>query len=80
VHGFSSRVGILGPDGVELRYEKCLNRYNFKADIASFLTVGIAEMGANALFFSESLIFMQGPADIKFSNILKIKFPIFSPG
>jgi len=33
-----------------------------------FLTVGIVEMGANALFFSESLIFMQGPADIKFSN------------
>jgi len=34
-----------------------------------FLTVGIVEMGENALFFSESLIFMQGPADIKFSNI-----------
>jgi len=36
-----------------------------------FLTLGIVEMGANALFFSESLILMQGPADIKFSYNLK---------
>jgi len=46
-----------------------------------FLTAGIVEMGANALFFLVNLLFScRVQLILSFQIILKIRFPIFNPG
>jgi len=65
--------------GLQQGLKSVENRYNFMAIIASNFWPSELAKWVEILYFSESLVFMQGPADIKFSKILQLDFPIFKP-